>query len=125
MEPRSSFDPASADRGNDSGDRQACAVHRRAGGYEEAGGQVQRELFDDRNAGYAMDIAMVEKLVAEKLETAAATVRAEGWKWVECSATAPAGYHAMKHHYPEDLPLSEKIRRRLMPHRRNMTSLQS
>ncbi|WP_234895482.1 ParB/RepB/Spo0J family partition protein [Sinorhizobium meliloti] len=77
-------------------------------GYEEAGGQVQRELFDERNAGYAMDVALVEKLVAEKLETAAATVRAEGWKWVECSATAPAGYHAMKRHYPEDLPLSEE-----------------
>ncbi|RWJ21202.1 MAG: chromosome partitioning protein ParB [Mesorhizobium sp.] len=76
--------------------------------YEEAGGQVQRELFDERNAGYAMDVALVEKLVAEKLETAAATVRAEGWKWVECSATAPAGYHAMKRHYPEDLPLSEE-----------------
>ncbi|WP_208180162.1 ParB/RepB/Spo0J family partition protein [Sinorhizobium medicae] len=76
--------------------------------YEEAGGQVQRELFDDRNAGYAMDVALVEKLVAEKLETAAATVRAEGWKWVECSATAPAGYHAMKRHYPEALPLSEE-----------------
>ncbi|TWA15911.1 ParB family chromosome partitioning protein [Sinorhizobium medicae] len=76
--------------------------------YEEAGGQVQRELFDERNAGYAMDVALVERLVAEKLETAAATVRAEGWKWVECSATAPAGYHAMKRHYPEALPLSEE-----------------
>ncbi|WP_234705370.1 hypothetical protein [Sinorhizobium meliloti] len=44
--------------------------------YEEAGGQVQRELFDERNAGYAMDVALVEKLVAEKLETAAATLAA-------------------------------------------------
>ncbi|MDX0486887.1 chromosome partitioning protein ParB [Sinorhizobium medicae] len=76
--------------------------------YEEAGGQVQRELFDERNAGYAMDVALVERLVAEKLETAAATVRDEGWKWVECSATAPAGYHAMKRHYPEALPLSDE-----------------
>ncbi|WP_244562553.1 hypothetical protein [Ensifer aridi] len=78
--------------------------------YEEAGGQVQRELFDDRNAGYAMDVALVEKLVAEKLEAAAATVRAEGWKWVECSATAPAGYHGMERHYPEAIPLSEEDR---------------
>ncbi|WP_027997253.1 ParB/RepB/Spo0J family partition protein [Sinorhizobium arboris] len=76
--------------------------------YEEAGGSVKRDLFDDRNAGYAMNVALVEKLVAEKLETAAATVRAEGWKWVECSATAPAGYHAMKRHYPEALPLSDE-----------------
>ncbi|MDX0377553.1 chromosome partitioning protein ParB [Sinorhizobium meliloti] len=76
--------------------------------YEEAGGSVKRDLFDDRSAGYATDAALVERLVAEKLETAAATVRAEGWKWVECSATAPAGYHAMKRHYPEALPLSEE-----------------
>ncbi len=61
--------------------------------YEEAGGLVKRDLFDDRNAGYAMDAALVEMLVAEKLETTAATVCAEGWKWVECSATAPAGYY--------------------------------
>ncbi|RVH53130.1 ParB/RepB/Spo0J family partition protein [Sinorhizobium meliloti] len=76
--------------------------------YEEAGGSVKRDLFDDRNAGYAMDAALVEKLVAEKLEAAAATVRAEGWKWVEYSPTAPVGYHAMKRHYPEAIPLSEE-----------------
>lgn len=76
--------------------------------YEEAGGSVKRDLFDDRNAGYAMDAALVEKLAAEKLEAAAATVRAEGWKWVECSTTAPVGYHAMKRHYPKAIPLSEE-----------------
>lgn len=76
--------------------------------YEEAGGSVKRDLFDDRNAGYALDTVLVEKLVAEKLEAAAATVRAEGWKWIECSATAPVGYHAMKRHYPEPFALSEE-----------------
>ncbi|MBD9524296.1 ParB/RepB/Spo0J family partition protein [Ensifer sp. ENS02] len=76
--------------------------------YEEAGGAVKRDLFDDRNAGYAVDAALVEKLVAEKLEATAVSVRAEGWKWVECSATAPAGYHAMKRHYPEGIALSEE-----------------
>ncbi|MGR9398071.1 ParB/RepB/Spo0J family partition protein (plasmid) [Rhizobium leguminosarum] len=76
--------------------------------YEEAGGAVKRDLFDDRNAGYATDAALVEKLVAEKLEATASNVRAEGWKWVECSATAPAGYHAMKRHYPEAIALSEE-----------------
>lgn len=76
--------------------------------YEEAGGAVKRDLFDDRNAGYAVDAALVEKLVAEKLGATAASVRAEGWKWVECSATAHAGYHAMKRHYPEGIALSEE-----------------
>ncbi|NKL21172.1 ParB/RepB/Spo0J family partition protein [Rhizobium leguminosarum] len=76
--------------------------------YEEAGGSVKRDLFDDRNAGYAMDGALVEKLAAEKLEAIAATVHAEGWKWVECSVTAPVGFHSMKRHYPEIAPLSEE-----------------
>lgn len=76
--------------------------------YEEAGGSVKRDLFDDRNAGYAMDAALVEKLVAEKLEATAATIRAEGWKWIECSATAPVGFHSMKRHYPETVQLSEQ-----------------
>ncbi|MEY9103796.1 ParB family chromosome partitioning protein [Sinorhizobium fredii] len=76
--------------------------------YEQAGGAVKRDLFDDRNAGYATDAALVEKLVAEKLEVTASNVRAEGWQWVECSATAPAGYHALKHHYPEAIALSEE-----------------
>lgn len=76
--------------------------------YEEAGGAVKRDLFDDRNAGYAVDAALVEKLVTEKLDATAASVRAEGWKWVECFSTAPAGYHAMKRHYPEGIALSEE-----------------
>ncbi|WP_234823118.1 chromosome partitioning protein ParB [Ensifer adhaerens] len=77
------------------------------GVYEDAGGPVKRDLFDDRNAGYALDLALVEKLVAEKLEAAAATVLAEGWKWIECSATAPVGYHAMKRLYPKPIALSK------------------
>lgn len=75
--------------------------------YEEAGGPVKRDLFDDRNTGYALDAALVEKLVAEKLEAAAATVRAEGWKWIDCTATAPVGYHAMKRLHPEQIALSK------------------
>ncbi len=92
--------------------------------YEEAGGSVKRDLFDDRNAGYAMDAALIEKLVAEKLEAIAATVRAEGWKWVECSATAPVEFHSMKRHYPEIAPLSEE-RQRSMSLGLNMMSLPS
>lgn len=51
--------------------------------YEAAGGKVRRDLFDDRNAGYVSNAELLNKLVAEKLESVAADVRAEGWKWVE------------------------------------------
>lgn len=76
--------------------------------YEAAGGSVKRDLFDKHNDGYATDTALLEKLVAEKLETTAADVRAEGWKWVECRASMPEGLHGMKRHYPETVPLSEE-----------------
>jgi ParB family chromosome partitioning protein len=51
--------------------------------YEQAGGAVRRDLFDDRHSGYVTDGVLLEKLAREKLETAAAAVRAEGWKWTE------------------------------------------
>jgi ParB family chromosome partitioning protein len=51
--------------------------------YEAAGGKVRRDLFDDSNSGYVSDLTLLNKLVSEKLETIAAELRAEGWKWVE------------------------------------------
>ena len=53
--------------------------------YEEAGGAVRRDLFDERNAGYVLDAALLERLVSEALAAQAEKVRAEGWKWVEAS----------------------------------------
>ncbi|WP_454825241.1 ParB/RepB/Spo0J family partition protein [Paraburkholderia xenovorans] len=52
--------------------------------YEAAGGYVRRDLFsDDENAGYIADAELLQKLVAHKLDTTAAEVRAEGWGWTE------------------------------------------
>jgi ParB family chromosome partitioning protein len=51
--------------------------------YEKAGGAVLRDLFDDENAGWLTDPALVNRLAADKLEAAAEKVRGEGWKWVE------------------------------------------
>jgi ParB family transcriptional regulator, chromosome partitioning protein len=50
--------------------------------YASAGGAVLRDLFDDGNAWLA-DPALLDKLAASRLEQAAATVRGEGWKWVQ------------------------------------------
>jgi ParB family chromosome partitioning protein len=49
--------------------------------YREAGGQIVTDLFESET--YVADVALLDRLCAEKLETEAATVRAEGWKWVE------------------------------------------
>lgn len=51
--------------------------------YEAAGGPVHRDMFDQDNAGYVTDVKLLDKLVAEKLETAAEKLRAQGWGWVE------------------------------------------
>ncbi len=51
--------------------------------YEQAGGAVLRDLFDDRGSGWLTDFALLNRMVSEKLETAAAPLRGENWKWVE------------------------------------------
>ena len=51
--------------------------------YEVAGGVVRRDLFDDEQSRFLSDPALLERLATEKLEALAATVREEGWKWVE------------------------------------------
>jgi len=74
--------------------------------YEAAGGVVKRDLFDEQNGGYALDVALVEKLVADRLEAEAETVRGEGWKWVEVVPVIPNEAHRMHRVYPSDVPLT-------------------
>src|SRR5271166_6429231 len=64
-----------------SSDRRALLVGVKA--YTEAGGQIERDLFQPQHEGYLTDSALLERLVAEKLEALANEVRGEGWKWVE------------------------------------------
>jgi ParB family chromosome partitioning protein len=51
--------------------------------YMEAGGTVMRDLFDDDRGGWLSDPALLDRLVIEKLEGVAQTIKADGWKWVE------------------------------------------
>jgi ParB family transcriptional regulator, chromosome partitioning protein len=51
--------------------------------YLDAGGRIERDLFADEASTRWLDIAVLERLATEKLETAAAEVRAEsGLAWV-------------------------------------------
>lgn len=54
--------------------------------YEQAGGFVRRDLFDDEASGTLIDTILLDRLVSEKLSAFANTVRAEGWAWVEIVA---------------------------------------
>jgi len=55
--------------------------------YEAAGGVVRRDLFDDDQSRFLSDAGLLDRLAAKKLEALAATVRDEGWKWVEARQT--------------------------------------
>jgi ParB family chromosome partitioning protein len=59
------------------------AVFVGAEAYREAGGAILRDLFDEDGEGYFTDPELLFRLAAAKLEAVAATVKTEGWKWIE------------------------------------------
>jgi ParB family chromosome partitioning protein len=51
--------------------------------YVAAGGPLVKDLFAAEDEGYLADPALLDRLVAERLEREADSVRQEGWRWVE------------------------------------------
>jgi len=91
-------------------DRRAVFVGMAA--YEAAGGVIVRDLFSEKESGYLADAALLDRLTAEKLATVAAEVLAEGWKWVEAAPDFPHD-HGMRRLYPDAVPLSKAVERKL------------
>ena len=60
--------------------------------YQNAGGEVLRDLFQGDDGGWLQDVGLVDRLVAEKLRDAADVIIAEGWKWVEAAPELPYGH---------------------------------
>jgi len=60
--------------------------------YEAAGGSVLRDLFEEDGGGWVEDVALLERLVADRLRMEAETVAAEGWKWIDVAASFPYGH---------------------------------
>ncbi|MFC3098386.1 ParB/RepB/Spo0J family partition protein [Alteraurantiacibacter palmitatis] len=61
--------------------------------YLAAGGTAPtRDLFEPDDGGWVSDPALLDRLVAEKLDAEAETIKAEGWKWVEALIDLPYGY---------------------------------
>ncbi len=60
--------------------------------YEVAGGVVLRDLFQTDNGGWLQDVALLDRLTADKLKVAAEAIAAEGWKWIEIGVSHPYGY---------------------------------
>jgi len=60
--------------------------------YAMAGGYVLRDLFETDDGGWLQDVALLDRLVAEKLQTEAARIGGEGWKWVAVAVDFSYGY---------------------------------
>jgi len=77
--------------------------------YETAGGVVLRDLFAAQDdAVFLTDVALLERLAAEKLAGIAARVQSEGWKWVETALDFPHAHGFGRFHEREvKLPKKE------------------
>ena len=60
--------------------------------YVDAGGTVLNDLFQGDDGGWLQDVALVDMMVAEKLNEQAVTIGAEGWKWVEIAPDFAYGH---------------------------------
>jgi len=60
--------------------------------YEQAGGIVLRDLFENDNGGWLENVALLDSLLAQKLKAEAETIAAEGWKWIEVNVDFPFGH---------------------------------
>lgn len=93
--------------------------------YEKAGGTTRRDLFsDDADGVFILDRDVLDKLVAEKLERAAKSLRREGWKWLEVHPDFT--YEArtsFRRCHPELEPLSDADASRLMELQREYEAL--
>ncbi|MEO1985139.1 MAG: ParB/RepB/Spo0J family partition protein [Martelella sp.] len=75
--------------------------------YVEAGGTVLRDLFQSDDGGWLQDVALVEKMVADKLKREAEAVIGEGWKWIDAAPDFPYGHtFGLRQLRGEEVPLT-------------------
>ena len=82
--------------------------------YENAGGVVMRDLFQQDDGGWLENIGLLETLVTDKLKAEAETIAAEGWKWIEVATEFPYGHdHGLRQldGVPADLTDEERATR--------------
>ena len=77
--------------------------------YEAAGGVILRDLFTDDDGGWYQDVALLDRLAAEKLAEDVKTIKAEGWNWIETAVQFPYGHHnGLTRLTSEPAPVSEE-----------------
>jgi ParB family chromosome partitioning protein len=77
--------------------------------YEAAGGVVLRDLFQGDDGGWLEDPALLDRLVAEKLQVEAEALASEGWKWIEVATDLPYGYsHGLRRLAGDPAPMTDE-----------------
>jgi len=77
--------------------------------YEAAGGVVLRDLFQGDDGGWLEDPALLDRLVAEKLQIEAEALASEGWKWIEVATDLPYGYsHGLRRLAGDPAPMTDE-----------------
>ncbi len=88
-------------------DRRAVFVGVEA--FEAAGGVVLRDLFQGDDGGWLEDPALLDRLVADKLQAEAEALAAEGWKWIEVATDLPYGYsHGLRRLAGDPAPMTDE-----------------
>lgn len=79
--------------------------------YEEAGGCVLRDLFQQDDGGWLQDPVLLDRLAGEKLKAEAQSIAAEGWKWIEVAMTFPYGHdHGLRQLVGTTVDMTEEER---------------
>jgi ParB family chromosome partitioning protein len=87
-------------------DRRAVFVGAEA--YGEAGGTILRDLFTEDGGGWFEDVALLDRLVTERLDALGVEVRErEGWKWAVAALDYPHD-HGLRRVYPHPVERSEE-----------------
>jgi ParB family chromosome partitioning protein len=60
--------------------------------YVAAGGYILRDLFEADDGGWLQDVALLDRLVDEKLQAEGARIGEEGWKWIAVAVDFPYTY---------------------------------
>ncbi|TIN95465.1 MAG: ParB/RepB/Spo0J family partition protein [Mesorhizobium sp.] len=77
--------------------------------YVEAGGTVLRDLFEGDDGGWLQDVALVDRMVADKLKAESEAIAAEGWKWTEVAPDFAYGRtYGLRRLHGEPVPLTDE-----------------
>lgn len=72
-----------------------------------AGGEVSVDLFSEE--AFVLDTALLDKLLAEKVDALSEEISAEGWKWVHYQPEIGYGeFQSFGRVYPAPLPMTEE-----------------